>query len=226
MAPTDVWAHMNLGQTYRDLGLLLAAQGKDAEALDMRRRACDSYVAAIRIGSDNPFFPLVYSEMGKVFMDAGYYDQAIISFNKAAEAFPERTEILYSLGLCHFTLREYSLAIEYLEQVVRLSPDSPITVWGMLAKSHEERGDNRRAIQVYESARSRYPTSADISYNLGVLYHRVGDVKTAIERLELALQLAPDGPLAVNARRMIELMKEDLEEIRINQSYESHPTNR
>lgn len=207
MKPSDPWAWANMGQVYRDLGLLAEQRGEVRNALELRTQAVKHYQKALSIGSDNPNFPLIWFEEAKVFMDAGYYDQAIYYLGEAIAAFPNHPEIVYSLGLCYFNLRQYPNAIPYLGKAVQAKPS--IDLWGMLAKCYEELGENYSAIQVYERALSQYPQSVEIHYNLGVLYHRIGDPEQAVKHLEQALQLAPKGPLAGNIEKMLDVIKGD-----------------
>jgi protein O-mannosyl-transferase len=207
MRSDDIWAWANLGQVYRDLGLVAEGRGDVGKALEYREKAVSQYHEAIRIGSDNPFFNLVYFELGKVYMDGGKYDQAIVHLKKAAEGFPTRPDILFAIASSHFNLRQYRDSIPYLQRVVQQSPRSSVNVWGMLAKSHEELGDHRAAIETYEQALNRYPQSVEVHYNLGVLYHRIGEPVRAIRHLERALALAPNGPLAGNIDSMLQVIR-------------------
>ncbi|RPI23916.1 MAG: tetratricopeptide repeat protein, partial [Acidobacteria bacterium] len=177
------------------------------QALDFRTQAVRHYEKALRIGSDNPGFPLIWVEEAKIFMDAGYYEQALYYLEKGAAAFPNRPDVLYSIGVCYFNLRQYNTAIPYFQRVVQAQPS--IELWGMLAKAYEETGENYSAIQIYDRALSQYPQSAEIHYNLGVLYHRIGDSDQAVEHLEQALRVAPTGPLAGNIEKMLEIIRED-----------------
>ncbi len=205
MNPNDLWAWANMGQVYRELGLLAEQRGEVRKALELRTEAIKHYEKALGIGSDNPSFPLIWFEESKIFMDAGYYDQATYYLEKALAAFPNHPEILYSMGLCYFNLRQYGNSIPYIERVLQVK--SSIELWGMLAKCYEETGENYSAIKVYERALSQYPQSVEIHYNLGVLYHRIGDPDKAVQHLELALQLAPKGPLAGNIEKMLDVIK-------------------
>jgi tetratricopeptide (TPR) repeat protein len=207
MNPTDLWAWANLGQVYRDLGMLAEQRGDVRKALELRTESVRSYQKALSIGSDNPNFPRIWFEEGKVFMDAGYYDQATHYIKNAESAFPNHPDILYSLGLCYFNLREYTDAIRYLEKTIQAQAKASVELWGRLAKCYEEIGENYTAIKVYERALSQYPESVEIHYNLGVLYHRIGDPDQAVRHLEQALQLAPKGPLAGNIEEMLDVIK-------------------
>jgi len=205
MKPSDVWAWANIGQVYRDLGLLAEQRGEVRKALELRTQAVKNYEKAVSIGSDNPNFPRIWFEEGKVFMDAGYYDQAIHYLDKALAAYPNNPEILYAIGVCYFNLRQYQNSIPYVEKAVQMRPS--IELWATLAKCFEETGENYLAIQVYERALSQYPQSVEIHYNLGVLYHRIGDPDKAVRHLEQALQIAPKGPLAGNIEKMLDVIR-------------------
>jgi protein O-mannosyl-transferase len=210
MQPHDIWAYANLGQVYRDLGLVAEGKGDVGKAQEFRAKAVAQYQQAIGIGSDNPFFDLIYFELGKVYMDGGNYDQAVVHLKRASDRYPAHPEILVAIGSSYFSLRKYRDSIPYLQRVVQLSPNSSVKVWGMLAKSHEELGEHQVSIQTYEQALNRYPQSVEVHYNLGVLYHRIGERVRAIRHLERALTLAPDGPLAGNIDRMLAIIRRDV----------------
>ncbi|RPJ59671.1 MAG: tetratricopeptide repeat protein [Acidobacteria bacterium] len=205
MEPSDLWAWANMGQVYRDLGLLAEQRGDVRGSLALRVQAFQSYQKALSIGSDHPRFALIWFEEAKVFLDGGYYDQAIYYLRNAEAAFPRHPGILYALGLCYFNLRQWRDSIPYLEKAIQADPS--IESWAMLAKCYEELGENYSAIQVYERALSQYPNSVEIHYNLGVLYHRIGDPDRAVRHLEHALQLAPKGPLAGNIQKMLDVIE-------------------
>ena len=207
MNPQDLWAWANLGQVYRLQGQIAEKRGEASQAFELRTQALHHFDRALAIGSDNPNFRLIWGEKAKIFMDAGLWDQALDYLQPAFVAFPNRTDLLYSMGLCHYRLRQYSSAIPYFQKVVQAAPS--IELWGMLAKCYEEIGENYTAIKVYEKALSRYSQSVEINYNLGVLYHRIGDTDKAVRYLEQALALAPEGRLAGNIEKMLGLIRGD-----------------
>ncbi len=105
--PADLWAYASRGQAYRELGHIAELRGDAQKAVEHRNQAAASFQRAVEIGSENPSFPLIWHEYAKVYMDAGHYDQAIPHLLKCLAAFPERADVLYSLGTCYFNLREY-----------------------------------------------------------------------------------------------------------------------
>jgi len=203
--PRDLWAYATRGQAYRELGEIAELSGDVQEAQQHRAEAVASFQKAVEIGSENPSFPLIWLEYGRVFMDAGQYDQAINHLLKSLAAFPNHSDVLESLGTCYFNVRDYREAVRLLSAAVKRQPK--IETIGMLARSYEELGENQEAIRVYREALVHFPRSVEFHYNLGVLYHRVGEMKDAVEHLEKALDLFPNGPLAGNIRRMLEIIR-------------------
>jgi tetratricopeptide (TPR) repeat protein len=203
--PADPWAAANLGQAHREMGLIWELKGEAGKAFDSRNLAIRQFQRALRIGSDNPVYHLIWDEFGRVFMDGGYPDQAVDYLRRAVAAYPDNPGINNRIAVCYVKLKKYSEAIPYLEKVVRLAPN--LETWGTLARSYEEIGDNRMSIQTYERALRQYPSSVETHYNLGVLYHRVGETELAVRYLETALRLAPSGPLAGNVKQMLLIIK-------------------
>ncbi len=203
--PRDLWAYATRGQAYRELGEIAELRGDVQKAHEQRREAVASFQKAVEIGSDNPSFPLIWLEYGRVFMDSGQYDQAIHYLLKSLTAFPNHSDVLESLGTCYFNVRDYREAVRFLSVAVRHQPK--IETIGMLARSYEEMGENQEAIRVYRDGLAHFPRSVEFHYNLGVLYHRIGEMESAVVHLEKALELSPNGPLAGNIRRMLEIIR-------------------
>ena len=107
--------------------------------------------------------------------------------------------------MSYFRLKKYEEGIPYLEKACTLQPS--LDGWGMLAKSYEELGENGKSIETYLRALKQFPESVETHYNLGVLYHRIGDPDRALKHLERALQLSPDGSLRPNIRSMMDAIR-------------------
>ncbi len=104
-----------------------------------------------------------------------------------------------SSGWCFLPPLVQSLSNRFLRE-------APGRGWNMLARSYEEVGNNDQAIQTYQRTLVQFPHLVEAHYNLGILYHRVGEPDEAAQYLRHALRLAPEGPLAANIEAMLDLI--------------------
>ena len=198
-----------LAQCYKELALLADADGRPDEAFALRSRAIQDFLRILTKEKRNRLLQAAWLPLSGVFIEAGYYDQALYYLQKLLKIYPnEFPQGLYYKGLCHFKLGQFRKAIPYLEQACRFRPSAEY--WSLLAKSYEEVDENRKAIGIYLRAAQRMPGSAEVHHNLGVVYHRVGERELALRHLKQALRLSPNGALAPGIRSMLELIESNV----------------
>ena len=215
---TDPFAFGNLGSCYKELGLALELQGKEKEAFEARSKAVQTYQQALSMRSDNELFPVLWFNLGMVFVEAGYHSHAPHYLKNFLQAYPDYRNLPFSrvswiqaqywMGVSYFRQKKYAESIPHLEKFCQLEPQ--LDTWGMLAKSYEELGENRKGIATYLKVLAQFPDSVETHYNLAVLYHRVGEFPRAVEHLERALHLSPEGPLVSEIRTMLEAIRRDV----------------
>ncbi len=197
-----------LAQCYKELALLADARGRPDEAFSLRSRAIQDFLRVLKKEKRNKLFQAAWLPLGGVFIDAGYYDHAIVHLGQFLKFYPTHPRGQYLKGLCHFKLGQFRKAIPHLEQVCRLRPKAEY--WSLLARSYEELNENRKAIGIYLRAAQQMPTSAEVHHNLGVLYYRVGERESALRHLKQALRLSQNGVLAPGIRSMLELIQSNV----------------
>jgi tetratricopeptide (TPR) repeat protein len=105
-APTESYiAHINLG-------LALAEQGKDGEAVP-------HYLAALRL---RPGFAEAHNNLGVALANQGKTDEAIHEFLEGLRAKPAQAESHYSVAVLLARKGETRLAVEHLQAALRLNP--------------------------------------------------------------------------------------------------------
>ncbi len=210
--PKNPFAFNNLGNAYKELALIWELKGDPEKAAEMRISALESFGKGLRIPSQNENFPFILYNMSLVFIDGGYYEWALKYLKKAATALPHYALGQYWIGWCYFQQQDYRKSIPNLDKFSRLQPTQKVEValvkrgWNMLARSYEEVGNNDQAIQTYQRTLVQFPHLVEAHYNLGILYHRVGEPDEAAQYLRHALRLAPEGPLAANIEAMLDLI--------------------
>ncbi|CAK4200481.1 unnamed protein product [Aphanomyces euteiches] len=120
----------------------------------------------------------------------GKYKEGIAICEMLYEADAARTDNLLLLGALHFQLRNFSEAIFYNQQCIRIDPQFA-EAFGNLGNALKEIGDSQGAIQFYLRAIKLNPRFADVYNNLASSYMQMGAIHEAIETYKMALVLDP-----------------------------------
>lgn len=128
--------------------------------------------------------------IGQQLEEAGNLEDAMATYVKALERFPDSAGILIRIGLLAGRIGKRGNAIQYLERAVELSPD-----WdsGHLALGNAffERHEYVSAIPHYRQAVAISPNSGAAHCNLGLAYRALGELSLAAEHLSRSLELKP-----------------------------------
>ncbi len=144
--------------------------------------------------------------LGRVAMELGKYEQAIHHFSSALSHQPQATLLHYHLALAHRKLGNAEAATENLGR----HGNTPVYVHDPLleqvtndvvgAAAHSMRGDRaalagryREAATAFQAAAVADTASFFYRKSLGITLYALGQAAPAIEALNQALQLDPDG---------------------------------
>lgn len=199
--PSDPFAVSNLGNAYKELGLIYDQRDDPEQALRLRMEAVSLYRRSLEIGDRRPAIQGVWMNFGGLMIDAGELSQAPYYLERYLAAFPDNPQGNYWMGYCYFEMNEFAKAIPYLEKVVAVEPT--VDARDRLARSYEQTGQEREAIDLYQSLLREGRNSVEVLFNLGVLYKKVGDDERGNEFLNQALERAPSGPFAVRIRELL-----------------------
>ncbi|RHY25143.1 hypothetical protein DYB32_008500 [Aphanomyces invadans] len=140
----------------------------------------------------------------------GKYNDGIAICDKLYDVDASRTDNLLLLGALHFQLRNFSEAIFYNQQCIRIEPQfaeafgnlgafmarcvfvnaiDPTLVWLAKGNALKEIGDTHGAIQFYLRAIKLNPRFADVYNNLASSYMQMHATHEAIETYKMALVL-------------------------------------
>ncbi len=200
--PEDPFVWSNLANCYKDLGLIWEDLGNPETANKFRRTAIFHFERALKTPSQHEFVPIIWFNLGRVYIEGGYPQWAIQPLKKALEAFPNYAPGQYWTGVCYLDLQQFREAIPYLERAAQLQPG--YAVWEKLARCYEHVGQDRHALDSYLKALQQQPSSAEVRYHLGARYYRLGDSKKALDYLEPALKLGPSEPLRIRIEQLQE----------------------
>lgn len=173
------------------MALTYAAEGKYLEAETL-------LLKAIEIAPDKA---TPKGMLGHVYYLQGHYDKAIPLIKKAIEIFPDndpsQNYLYIDLSRIYQKHKEYNLAIEAMQQAIRLSqPDA--LLHQELATMCFEINDLANAKLELEKAVSINPALAEPHYNLGILLNMLNQPQIAFQHFHLATELEPNNAIARN----------------------------
>lgn len=127
-------------------------------------------------------------EEGVNFFNDGRYDEAIESFKRVIEKFPDNYEGYNNLGLSYLKNNNLDQAVDTLEKAIGLKPDSP-SVYFALGESYFAKGESEKAIRSFSEAIELDPDNPMAFYNLGIIYYRQDENEEAIRAFDRAIEL-------------------------------------
>ena len=201
----DPFTWSNLGNCYKDLGSIWEGLGDREKSIHFRRNAVRHFERALKTRSRHELAPIIWFNLGRVFMEGGYPEWAIRPLKKTLEAFPSYAPAQYWTGVSYIQLAQYQDAIPYLERAARLQPG--YEVWEKLARCYEKVGRDRRALASYLQALRQQPDSAEMHYRVSISLYRLGDSSRALHHLKTALKLKPSESLMTKIHRMRERIR-------------------
>lgn len=173
-----------------------------------------------------------YSRFGKVFLDAGNYSQAIITYNKAIDRYPYDPDDYANLGIIYLKTGNYVEALANFDKALAMRPNYYM-VYSNRAVVHKKQGRYDLALQDLNKAVSLDPCpesfpnpgksstglddfqkamcleSAQIYFNLGFIYAKQSDYPHAINNFSKAITRNPNNPDAYEIRAICYLNMKD-----------------
>lgn len=134
---------------------------------------------------------------GSYYLMDARYPEAREEFSLALEMNSDSPDLNYYLGICNYSLEQYSQAIVYLEKAAAVQPDAELYYY--LGLSHYSLGRYPEAISYLEKVREINPADAEAYSVIGASYYSLGESDKAKGNLLKAkelLQKKGDGPKA------------------------------
>lgn len=171
----------------------------------LRDQQLDRAIAAFRRAVElNPRLSDAYNDLGAAYMRQQKWDLAIDAFRKALAnpqyMNPERAYM--NLGNIYYIQRRYDLAAEEFRKLQDVMPQSPDGYY-FLGRTYLAQGKLPQARVQLEKAVQIDGTISTFQFELGLALMRAGNRAEAKEKFRRALDLAPAGPEADEARRYL-----------------------
>lgn len=180
---------------YKGLGLALARQNKQKEAIEAYRRAL----------ALNPYYVDVRNDLGASLILSGKREEGKKEFKTAFEdpMNPTSEVSARNLGQVYFEERDFANALTWFETSLSRNKNYPDAYLG-IADTLTAMGRGEDAIHKLEAGLSAVPDDLDLTFSLGLAYYRGGHFTEAKPRLEKVAQRDPGGAAG---RRAVELLK-------------------
>lgn len=167
------------------LGVLRHQQGRDAEAVDLLRRAV----------SLRPRFAGAHLNLGNAWKALKQFDEAQASYRAALAVQPDFAHAHFNLANTLVTLEHHEEAIDHFEQAVRLQP-THAAAFNNLGNSLAALNRHEAAAGAFYKAIQLQPRYAGAHNNLGLALNSLGRHDEALEQFRKALASEPNFTLA------------------------------
>ena len=148
----------------------------------------------------SPEYSDAWCNRGLVLMQMGEYEEAELALKKALKAAKENEVAWNALGTLHVRKREFNEAKSCYLRALQIDPEY-YSVLNNLARTCEEEGDCRKAIEYYNRFLAHNNVFAEAWYHKGLCQMELGLPSKALHSLERAINLEPHMKEALKARK-------------------------
>lgn len=145
---------------------------------------------------------------GLEFFEKHQYIEAIVSFEKVVQRFPDHYEGYYNLGLSHLRAEHIDQAIIYFEKSVELSPESAESYLA-LGECYIQKDESEKAARYIAQAVVLQPENPEAHFNLGLAYDKLNKPREALQSYQEVITLKPDLSAAYYQAALSSLRLED-----------------
>jgi tetratricopeptide (TPR) repeat protein len=163
-------------KAYNNLGSALFRKNRVKEAVH-------NYGLAINY---NPDYAEAHNNLGVALKKQGQLDEAVIQYQRALQLMPQYGEAHFNLGLALAYTGDIETAAIHFEEALRIKPDD------VQIKHHKEKTQVKldainADIETLKALATSHPVPPDVHINLGDLFKKKGDIKSATAHYSKAL---------------------------------------
>lgn len=148
--------------------------------------------------NQKPDSPMIYTNLGHVYLKLGKLDQAIISYRKSLELNPRAAENLFNLGVIFYKQEKLEEAADYLEDCLEQKPDFP-SAYSLLGRIHRELHHPVLAAACFIKLLEYTPDSIEVLFDLGNIFAAHQDYANAAIYFKRILEVDPGNDSARHA---------------------------
>lgn len=227
--PNSYFAHRLLAKIYEKEGKQEYAIDEYVKLVELNPKDYDSYykVALLLNGINKkeeaenmlnnllekkPEYYQASELLGSILYDLDKFSEAISVYQKALEFNPTRFELYYGIGMAYTRLNDFKVAKEYYEKAAALNSmlfhaKINLAQIALIMKDYDKAEDYLlECIQDEDSEGYAY-------YYLAITALRKGDLKRAIEFVNIAIELDQEIYALVQKREMFSIIKKYINEV-------------
>ncbi len=178
--PRDIKVNYSLAQAYK-----MAQQYDKAESIFQSLAELNPVDAST-----------YYSDIVKMYDEAGLNDRAIGAARKVIELNPDSEMAVYNLAIMFQKLQRFEEAIAAFRQALTLKPDYDVAYYN-IGSSYLNLKMYREAIEAFKNYVALVPDNADAWLQIGVCYMQLKDFDSALDPLKKCVELRPDYGVAL-----------------------------
>lgn len=160
-------------EVFQELGKVLAALGRQTQALKCLRRA-------VQLDARNP--QSLYL-LGRLYMSLNNENMALAAWKKALALAPQLISLRYDMGVMHLKRGRYRQSIQEFQTVLQQWPDDLETHY-LLGLAFKEAGDPAQSIPYFERVVQVNPQHAQALYYLGACHLQLGNSTVGMTYLQ------------------------------------------
>jgi type IV pilus assembly protein PilF len=157
-----------------------------------------------------PGFSEARNNYGRVLIEIGQYDEAIVQLNKVLEdlTYSEPAKAHVNLGLAHFRQGDFKAAKASFTQALKLDRENCLA-YSYYGRTLFELNEFKNAANALDNAVivCKDATMDEPQYFSGLAYYKLGKTSAAVARMEELMKLYPTGRYAKKAESLLKLMK-------------------
>ena len=185
-------------EAYHVWGLVLAGMVSEPGAGD--GPAVEKFRQAISV---DPRFAPAYYSLGDALAKQNDLESAIQAYRQGLDLDRGSAERHVRLARLLLLAKREEEALRYLRRAIELDPAS-YEAQNALGVALLRQGDLPGAFEQLTRAKALAPREASPHFNLGLIYRLGGEPRKAVQEFQAVLRLAPQGPEADRARRLVE----------------------
>jgi tetratricopeptide (TPR) repeat protein len=178
--PSDIKVNYSLGQAYK-----MARQFDRAEATLQNLAELNPVDAST-----------YYSDIVKMYDEAGQNDKAIGAARKVIELNPDSEMAVYNLAIMFQKLQRYEEAITAFRQALGIRPDYDVAYYN-IGSCYLNLKMYKESIEAFKNYVALVPDNADAWLQIGVCYMQLKDFDSALDPLKKCVELRPDYGVAL-----------------------------
>ena len=128
---------------------------------------------------------------GNLLFDQGQYSEAIASYQKILEDYPDAYIISKNIGNSYFQMEDYDKAIENYQKVLDKDSANQDAML-LIGNSYFNKGEQETALEWYAKMEFEKISDPDVLFNIGTNYYNLGKYDEALRYYERSVEIKED----------------------------------